>query len=208
MSIIIENNIILGSTGAGDYQAYKPWHHASGVERWMIDPVNYTHILEGYLLRLRIQSEIETDTRYIIWLAQQQTEPAIITFWIFHDLTVLSADGEIQADGIPLVPNDGTNVLQIVSTIRAANNVLAPIIPYTESWPIRVRRSDGSMGFITKKIIPSEPGIYTYILAFKPKMMSDRYIVYDEDFAKVMIGETQYQLKQSHPLIIDVYEAE
>jgi len=76
--IVILEGIVLGNSGKGDYSAFKPWHHASGVERWIIDESSPTHELEGYSIRLRSQTELEIDPRYISWAKEQQLDTAQI----------------------------------------------------------------------------------------------------------------------------------
>lgn len=77
MLIVNENGVVLAQSGAGAlYGLLKPFNHASGVERWIVDAVNYTIEIEGYQLRLRSQVEIEADPRYQAWLKQQQLDAA------------------------------------------------------------------------------------------------------------------------------------
>jgi len=73
--IIIFQNRISGSSGFGNYSTFKPWQHASGVERWWID-ANGTHDLEGYRVRFATDVEIQADPRYAAWLADRQLTTA------------------------------------------------------------------------------------------------------------------------------------
>jgi len=76
MPISVENNFITGNTSPNksEYQTFKPWQHESGVSRWKVDNIGFTHIIEGYKVRLQTQIEIETDSLYQSWQAEQNAE--------------------------------------------------------------------------------------------------------------------------------------
>jgi hypothetical protein len=71
--ILIDNTIVLGQSGSGAaYAVLKPWHHASGVERWCIDPAAFTYEVEGYQIREISPAELAADVRYQAWLRDSQ----------------------------------------------------------------------------------------------------------------------------------------
>ena len=94
--LLSQDNIILGNTGDGSpYKAFKPWHHASGVERWRIDDVKGTQKLDEYLVRLATDAEIQDDPRYAAWLAGSQ-------------LTITQTQAKVNFSTIPKWIGTGT----------------------------------------------------------------------------------------------------
>lgn len=74
--LLVVNDLITGNTAPNKsaYQALKPWCHASGAFRWVIDDISPDTTVDGYNLRERTQAELDADPVYQAWQAEQQAQ--------------------------------------------------------------------------------------------------------------------------------------